>query len=126
MTHKWISPAGLLLIGSVSAPAAGQEVKPSIFASVAVANVSRMEDRSFGTKPNVGAGIGLEWRRLGLDAEVHRTIGLTPTVVQCGVEASEWRVQQEQPRLGRQGPGQRHPLGLPAGQGGDVNPFKYR
>jgi hypothetical protein len=80
-----MAPVGLLLIGSVSAPAAAQDVKPAIFASVAVANLSRMEDRSFGTKPNVGAGVGLEWRRLNLDAEVHRTIGLSPRAVSCGV-----------------------------------------
>jgi hypothetical protein len=60
-------------------------VRPATFGAVAVATVYRTEDQSFGTKPNVGAGFGIEWKRLGIDVEAHRTIGLTPRAIQCGV-----------------------------------------
>jgi hypothetical protein len=74
----------LISLGAVK-PAAGQEPKPAVFGALGFANVYRTEDQSFGTELNLGAGIGAEWKRLGLDAEVHRTIGLTPRTVECGV-----------------------------------------
>ena len=77
--------AGLVLIGAVANPAAAQDLRPAVFGAVAVASLYRTEDRSFGTKPNVGAGLGVEWKRLGLDAEVHRTLDLTPRAIQCSV-----------------------------------------
>jgi opacity protein-like surface antigen len=74
----------LISLGSVN-PAAGQELKPAVSGALGFANVYRTEDQSFGTELNLGAGIGTEWKRLGFDAEVHRTIGLTPRTVGCGV-----------------------------------------
>jgi len=56
-----------------------------VFGAVAVANVYRTEDRSFGTKLNIGGGLGIEWKRLGLELDLHRTLGLTPRDVTCGV-----------------------------------------
>jgi opacity protein-like surface antigen len=49
-----------------------------------VAKVYRTEDRSFGTEVNVGGGVGIEWGRVGLDVDGHRT-RLTPLTFQCGV-----------------------------------------
>jgi opacity protein-like surface antigen len=78
----------LFLIGSiVSGTAAGvvaQDMTPAVFGDLGVANVYRAEDRSFGTELNVGGGLGLEWRRFGLDVDAHRT-RLTPSPFQCGV-----------------------------------------
>jgi hypothetical protein len=74
----------LISLGSVN-PAAGQEMTPAVSGALGFANVYRTEDQSFGTELNLGAGIGAEWRRLGFDAEGHRTIGLTPRTVECGV-----------------------------------------
>jgi opacity protein-like surface antigen len=81
-TFLWV---GLLLMSTVANPVAAQDVRPAVFGSAAVANVYRTEDQSFGTELNVGAGLGIEWKRLGLDAEIHRTLGLTPRPVQCAI-----------------------------------------
>jgi len=86
MTRTWIAlGVGLALIGTVTNPVAAQDLRPAVFGAAGVANVYRAEDRSFGTELNVGAGLGIEWKRLGLDAELHRTLGLTPRAVQCAL-----------------------------------------
>jgi opacity protein-like surface antigen len=85
MIRSSIVHAGLVAIGALAAPVAAQELRPGVFGAAAVANVYRAEDRSFGTKANLGGGIGVEWKRLGVDAEVHDTLGLTPRAVPCGV-----------------------------------------
>lgn len=86
MARTWIAlVAGLVVLGTGVTPAAGQELHPAVFGSAAVANLFRAEDRSFGTEWNVGVGAGVEWKRLGVDAEVHRTLGLTPRTVECAV-----------------------------------------
>lgn len=77
--------AGLVLISTGANPVAAQDLRPAIFGAAGVANVYRTEDQSFGTELNVGGGLGLEWKRLGLDMEMHRTLGLTPRVVQCAI-----------------------------------------
>ena len=76
---------GMVLIVTVPYPAAAQDLRPAVFGAMGVANLFRAEDRSFGTELNVAGGLGIEWKRLGLDAEVHRTVGLTPRPVQCAV-----------------------------------------
>ncbi len=85
MTRIWTALlVGLVVIGN-AANLAAQELTPVVFGSVGVANVHRTEDRSFGTEVNVGGGLGFEWKRLGLDVEVHRVSDLTPRTVQCGL-----------------------------------------
>ena len=81
-TALWV---GLLLISTVANPVAAQDLRPAVFGAAGVANVYRTEDQSFGTKLNVGAGLGIEWKRLGFDAEMHRTLGLTPRAVPCAI-----------------------------------------
>ena len=76
---------GLVLISTVAKPVAAQDLRPAVFGAAALANLYRTEDQSFGTELNVGAGVGIEWKRLGLDAEMHRTLGLTPRPVQCAI-----------------------------------------
>ena len=86
MTRTWAAlSVGLVLVSTVADPVAAQDLRPAIFGAVGLANVSRAEDQSFGTELNVGGGLGIEWKRLGLDAEFHRTLGLTPRPVQCAV-----------------------------------------
>jgi opacity protein-like surface antigen len=79
----------LFLVGPIvlctAAGVAAQDLRPAVFGAVGVANVYRAEDRSFGTEVNVGGGLGIEWKRLGLDVEVHRVSGLTPLTFQCRV-----------------------------------------
>jgi hypothetical protein len=86
MTRIWNALAvGLALVGPAANPCGAQDLRPAVFGAASVANLDRAEDRSFGTEVNVGAGFGMEWERLALDAEVHRTIGLTPRAVQRAV-----------------------------------------
>jgi hypothetical protein len=86
MTRTWaVLWVGLVLIGGVAQPLAAQDLRRAVFGSAAVANLYRTEDRSFGTELNVGAGLGIEWKRLAFDADVHRTLGLTPRNVRCAV-----------------------------------------
>jgi opacity protein-like surface antigen len=76
-------PAGLIVIATASSVAA-QDLRPAVFGALGVAKVYRTEDRSFGTKLNVGGGMGIEWGRLGLDVDAHRT-RLTPLTFRCGI-----------------------------------------
>ena len=82
--RTWTAWSFALVIGN-AANVAAQELKPVVFGAAGVANVYRTEDRNFGTELNVGGGAGIEWKRLGLDVEVHRTSGLTPRPIQCGI-----------------------------------------
>jgi Outer membrane protein beta-barrel domain len=84
MTRNWtVALVTCAAIGSLADPVAAQGLKPTIFGTVGLANVYRADDRSFGTKLDVGGGLGVERKRLAFDADVHRTIGLTPRTVQC-------------------------------------------
>jgi opacity protein-like surface antigen len=78
----------LFLVGPIllctAAGVAAQDVRPAVFGALGVAKVYRTEDRSFGTEVNVGGGVGIEWGRVGLDVDGHRT-RLTPLTFQCGV-----------------------------------------
>jgi hypothetical protein len=86
MTRTWTALwVGLVLISTPANPVAAQDLRPAIFGAVGVANVYRTDDQSFGTKLNVGGGLGIEWKRLGLDAEMHRILGLTPRAFQCAI-----------------------------------------
>ena len=86
MMRTWTPlSVGLVLISTVATRVAAQDLRPAVFGAAAVANVYRTEDQSFGTKLNVGAGLGIEWKRLGFDAEMHRTLGLTPRAVPCAI-----------------------------------------
>jgi Outer membrane protein beta-barrel domain len=86
MTRAWTALwAGLVLISTFANPVAAQDLRPAVFGAAGLANVYRTEDQSFGTELNVGGGSGIEWKRLGLDIEMHRTLGLTPRAVQCAI-----------------------------------------
>jgi hypothetical protein len=75
----------VLLISTAASVASAQEAARVIFASASVAELYRADDRNFGTELNVGAGLGIEWKRVGLDAEIQRTVGLTPRAARCSV-----------------------------------------
>jgi hypothetical protein len=75
----------LVLISTVAFPVAAQDLRPAVFGAAGVANLYRTEDQSFGMELNVAAGLGIEWKRLGLDAELHGTLGLAPRAVECAI-----------------------------------------
>ena len=76
--------AGVAFIAAVESTDA-QELRPVVFGTAALANLYRAEDQSFGTRLNGGAGAGIEWKQLALEAEFHRTLGLKPRDVPCSV-----------------------------------------
>jgi hypothetical protein len=83
MPQSWIISLAIFALAAQTAEA--QDIRPGVFGALGIANVRRAEDRSFGTELNIGGGAGIEWKRLGVDAELHTTIGLTPRQAQCGV-----------------------------------------
>lgn len=85
MAHMTALGVVLLAAGTLATPAAAQEFRPGVFGAAAVANVFRGDDRSFGTEFNIGGGAGVEWKRLGFDVELHRTLGLSPEPFECAV-----------------------------------------
>jgi opacity protein-like surface antigen len=86
MTRIWTALlAAFAAVLTLAGPAGAQAPRPVVSGAAGMANLFRFDDRSYGTELNLGAGMGLEWERWGLDADVHRTIGLTPRAVQCGV-----------------------------------------
>ena len=66
-------------------PAQAESLTPEVFLSVAVAHPLRVEDQGFGNHPNIGGGAGLRWRRLGVEFEANRTLGLSPKQATCSV-----------------------------------------
>jgi hypothetical protein len=85
MIHTVALSVVLVSGGTATRPAAAQALKPAVFGAVGVATLYRAEDQSFGTELNIGGGLGIEWRHLGLDVEAHRTVGLAPRTVPCGI-----------------------------------------
>ena len=64
-------------------PARAQALAPEVGVSVGGAYPFRVEDRGFGTHPNIGGSVGLRWRRLGFEVEANRTLGLSPEPAHC-------------------------------------------
>ena len=83
MRGTWLLTLAIVVFGVHAA--AAQELRPGVFGTIGIGNAHRAEDRSFGTGLNAGGGAGIEWRRLGFDAELHRTTGLDPQHAVCGV-----------------------------------------
>jgi opacity protein-like surface antigen len=74
-----------VMSASLASAVAAQDIRPSAYGAAGFGSVFRVEDQRFGTKLNLAVGAGIEWKRLGLDAEAHRTIGLTPRDAACGI-----------------------------------------
>src|SRR5262245_59243926 len=59
-----------------------------LFVSLASAHIFRVEDRSFGTRPDVGGGIRMPLtRRIGLQFAVNRPLGVHADPARCGLAA---------------------------------------
>ena len=59
---------------------------PEVFGTMAWGHVFRFEDRTFGDRPNVGAGFGILHRSgFGAEFEMNTTLGLKPQVVPCAI-----------------------------------------
>jgi hypothetical protein len=57
-----------------------------VFVSVGAAQPVRFGDRGFGVHPNVGGGALIFWRRIGVEVEGHRTLGLKLKPLPCALE----------------------------------------
>jgi opacity protein-like surface antigen len=73
-----------------TAPAAAQTTlrreAGELFVSLAWAHLFRAEDRTFGDRPDIGAGLRLPLaRRVGVELEVNRALGLHADAAPCGL-----------------------------------------
>jgi opacity protein-like surface antigen len=76
---------GAATVSMAGSPAWAQEVHPTVFGTIGATYVYRVEDQGFGTGTDIGGGGGIQWKRLGVEVEVHRVMGLTPKTVECAV-----------------------------------------
>ena len=76
---------GAATVSMAGSPAWAQEVHPTVFGTIGATYVYRVEDQGFGTGTDIGGGGGIQWKRLGVEVEVHRVMGLTPKTVGCAV-----------------------------------------
>ena len=57
-----------------------------VFVSVASAHIFRVEDRTFGNRPDIGGGLRLPLaRRVGVEFEINRALGLEADPAPCGL-----------------------------------------
>ena len=82
--YSLVVVSGVPIVGGAQ-PAQAQSLTPEVFISVGGAHPFRIEDRGFGTHLSIGGGVALRWRRVGVEFEVNRTLGLSPEVATCGV-----------------------------------------
>jgi opacity protein-like surface antigen len=60
--------------------------RPEVSAGIGLGHVARYEDRTFGDRPNLMGGFALLHRRgFGIEAEISRTLGLSPEPAPCGI-----------------------------------------
>ncbi len=80
-----------IAVVAISAGSAAAQSTPSswtreVSAGVGLGHVFRFDDRTFGNRPNVSAGVRLTHRtRLGVDVELNRTLGLSPSPAPCAI-----------------------------------------
>ena len=86
MTRKDVFRAGMLVVMSgMFANAQAQELRPVLYGTVGFSNVYRAEDRNFGTAVDAGGGVGIEWKRLGIDGDFFRGGERGLEAVSCAV-----------------------------------------
>ena len=76
----------LACAGPVSAQPFTDHGRGELFANLASAHIFRAEDRSFGNPVAIGGGVRLPIaRRLGIEVEVNRALGLQAAPARCGI-----------------------------------------
>ncbi len=86
-----VLPALLLVTGAAAGSSSAQTEGSRVWtreatAGIALGHVFRFEDQTFGDQPNVTAGFALLHRTgLGVEVEMNRTLGLTPSPAPCGI-----------------------------------------
>ena len=79
LTLAWASHAGAQPLRSEGG---------DLFVSLAAAHIFRAEDRTFGDRPSIGGGVRLPLtRRIGVEFDVNRPVGLHADTARCGVAA---------------------------------------
>jgi opacity protein-like surface antigen len=64
-------------------PPQARSLTPEVFVSAGLAHPFVIGGRGFGSHLNIGGGAGLQWRRLGVEFEANRTLGLSSEEVAC-------------------------------------------
>ena len=76
----------LAFAGAAWAQPSGDRGSGEVFASLASAHIFRAEDRSFGNPIDIGGGVRLPIaRRIGIEVEVNRALGLQAAPARCGI-----------------------------------------
>jgi len=76
----------LVFMAAGAAYAQTASVSGEAFVTLALADVFRVEDRTFGNRPDIGGGLRLPLaRRIGLEFEANRALGLRPEPAPCGL-----------------------------------------
>ena len=60
-------------------------VSPEVFGSIGYTHLANC-CRVFGDNPIVGGGLGIRWRRLGVEVEANRVLGLSPRSLPCAIQ----------------------------------------
>ena len=76
----------LALTGPAWAQPSRDRGRGELFVSLASAHIARAEDRSFGTPIDIGGGVRVPIaRRIGVEIEVNRALGLQADTARCGI-----------------------------------------
>jgi hypothetical protein len=80
---------GLVLLTGIASVVQAQSAAPrqvfGVFGSIGASYLFRIEDQGFGMHPDIGVMGGVRTRRIGIEGEAVRILGLTPKPAPCGV-----------------------------------------
>lgn len=70
---------------SPAQPTSPPAVTPEVFGSMGFGHLANC-CRVFGDGPLIGGGLGIRWRRLGVEFEANRMLGLSPKSLPCAIQ----------------------------------------
>lgn len=76
-------------------PVSASEISPEVFGTIGFGHLANC-CRVFGDGPLVGGGAGLWWRRLGVEVDAQRMLGLSPRSLACAVQYGQECLPGEQ------------------------------
>lgn len=65
--------------------ASSSTISPEVFGTVAFGHLANC-CRTFGDGPLIGGGAGIRWRRLGVEVDAQRMLGLSPKSLPCAIQ----------------------------------------
>jgi hypothetical protein len=92
IVRRWTTVIAILISTAAIPGAASAQTNPSatwtreVSAAFGLGHVFRYEDQTFGDRPNISGAVAIVYRaRLGVELEVNRTLGLSPSPAPCGI-----------------------------------------